>query len=82
MNNVTGRGESHWACVQKKGGSSSSSFTTPFSFHSPPLLFSPNPLAASRTAEGQGEEKKKKKRREAKTQRGRGRDRGGVLGCT
>lgn len=79
MNNVTGTGGGHWACAQeKKRGSSSSSFTTLISFHSPPLPCSPNPLAAGCTAEGQ----KEKKRREAKTQKGRGKDRGGVLGCS
>lgn len=74
MNNVTGRGGGPWVCVQrekKKGSSSSSSsspsFTTPFLSHSPPLSYSPNPLAAGRTAEGQRE-----KRREAEGEAGVG----------
>lgn len=47
---------------EKKMGSSSSpfSFTTPFSFHSPPLPCSPNPLAAGRTAEGQKQEEEER----------------------
>lgn len=74
--------EGHWACAQgKKGGGISSSssffsFTTPFSFHSPP---SPNPLAAGRTAEGQRERRGGERRREEDTERQEGEKTG--VGC-
>lgn len=69
MNNVTGRGEATGCVCRKKKrerGSSSSSFTTPFSFHSPPLPCSPNPLSCRPHCR---RSEREEKRREAKTQR-------------